>query len=287
MKSITETMKLNKVENDVLTDELLATLDKNEEYVKDNEIWCKKCNHRRTRFGFRSKIRILCPCQAEERDKQYESDRQSQRQRRIAELKKASLLGNEYENATFDKADVYSDNFAAAYARCKKYCEVADKVLEKGHGIYIFGDHGTGKTHLTACMANALLAQGYPVLYTSMGEISKAIRSSFNKKGMTEQEFMERLREVDFLFLDDFGTERVTKNDEDLWLQEKVFEVVNSRYNAMKPTIFTSNYSLAEMVTDRGLAGKTADRIRQKCVTLEIKGKSYRSKLRNKTEFDF
>ena len=287
MKSFKEIMAYNQEHNDILTDELLATLDREEEYVKDNDIYCKRCNQRRTRFGFKTKIRILCQCQAEERDRQAERDRQSERQRRIAELRRASLLGDEYQDATFDKADMYSDNFAAVYARCKKYCDVADKVLEKGHGIYLHGDHGTGKTHLTACMANALLAQGYPVLYTSMGEISKAIRSSFNKKGMTEQEFMERLRDVDFLFLDDFGTERVTKNDEDLWLQEKVFEVVNSRYNALKPTIFTSNYSLAEMVTDRGLAGKTADRIRQKCVTLELKGKSYRSKLRNKTEFDF
>jgi len=287
MKSFKEIMAYNQEHNDILTNELLATLDKEEEYVKDNDIYCKRCNQRRTRFGFKTKIRILCQCQAEERDRQAERDRQSERQRRIAELRRASLLGDEYQDATFDKADMYSDNFAAVFARCKKYCAVAEKVLEKGHGIYIFGDHGTGKTHLTACMANDLLSQGYPVLYTSIGEISKFIRSTYDKKGMTEQEFMARLRDVDFLFLDDFGTERVTKNDEDLWLQEKVFEVVNSRYNALKPTIFTSNYSLVEMVNNRGLSGKTADRIRQKCVMLELKGKSYRAEKKNKTEFDF
>lgn len=287
MQSFKEILAYNQEHNDVLTDDLLKTLDESEEYVKDNEIYCKKCDHRRTRFGFTCKIRILCPCQAEARKREDERLLQTERQRKLQELRRASLLGSEYDGATFEKTDIYSDSFAAIFARCKKYCEVVDKVLEKGHGIYLFGDHGTGKTHLTACMANALLAQGYPVLYTSMGEISKAIRSSFNNKGMTEQEFMARLRGVDFLFLDDFGTERVSKDDQDLWLQEKVFEVVNSRYNALKPTIFTSNYSLADMVTERGLAGKTADRIRQKCVILELKGKSYRAKMRDKTDFDF
>lgn len=287
MKSIKEIIAENQAQNDVLTDEMIKAMNPEEEYIKDGDIYCKKCNQRRTRFGFSRKVWINCQCQMQKWEREREMDRQTERQRRLQELRKASLLGSEYKDATFDKADVYSDNFAAVYARCKKYCEVAKTVLEKGHGIYLFGDHGTGKTHLTACMANALLNQDYPVLYTSMGEISKAIRSSFNSKGMTEQEFMRRLADVDFLFLDDFGTERVTKGDEDLWLQEKVFEVVNSRYNALKPTIFTSNYSLVEMVNSRGLAGKTADRIRQKCVMLELKGKSYRAEKKNKTEFDF
>lgn len=287
MKNIKEIIATNQKNNDVLTPEMLAQMDPATEYVKDGDIYCKKCNTRRTRFGFRSKIWILCDCQAAERDRQEELRKQSDRQRWLRDLRRASLLGDEYQDATFEKSEITSDEFAKIYARCEKYCQVADKVLEKGHGIYLHGDPGTGKTHLTACMANALLAQGRPVLFTSMGEISKAIRATFDKKGETEQEFMKKLTNIDFLIIDDFGTERLTKDDQDLWLQEKVFDIINSRYNNNKPTIITSNHSLQEMMTTRGLSSKTADRIRQKCVTLELKGKSYRVKKKNKTDFDF
>lgn len=287
MKSFKEIIAINQKENDILTPEMIKEMNPAEEYIKDNDIYCKKCNTRRTRFGFRNKIWILCDCQAEAREKEMAREKQSERQRWLNDLRRASLLGNEYQNATFEKSEITSDEFAKIYARCEKYCQVADKVLEKGHGIYLHGDPGTGKTHLTACMANALLSQGRPVLFTSMGEISKAIRATFDKKGETEQGFMKKLTDIDFLFIDDFGTERLTKDNQDLWLQEKVFEIINSRYNNNKPVIITSNYSLQEMMTTRGLSNKTADRIRQKCVVLELKGKSYRVKKKNKTDFDF
>ena len=287
MKSIKEIIENGQKENNILTPEMLADMNPAEEYVKDNDIYCKKCNTRRTRFGFRNKIWILCECQAEAREKEAEQARQSERQRWLEDLRKASLLGDEYKDATFEKAEIYSDDFAKVYARCEKYCQVADKVLEKGHGIYLHGDPGTGKTHLTACMANALLFQGRPVLFTNLGEISKAIRATFDKKGETEQAFMKKLTDIDFLIIDDFGTERLTKDDQDLWLQEKVYEIINSRYNNNKPVIITSNHTLQEMMTARGLSKKTADRIRQKCVVLELKGKSYRVKKKNKTDFDF
>lgn len=287
MQSIKDIISQNQKHNDILTKEMLERLNPEEEYVKDNDIFCKKCGGRRTRFGFTKKIWIKCSCQMEQWEKENQASKNLERKRYLEQLRRDSLLGDEYKNATFDKTDVYSDNFAAIYARCEKFCANCEKVLEKGHGIYLFGDKGTGKTHLTACIANELLNKGRPVIYTSMGEISKTIRSNFGSKSMSEAQFMQRLRDVDFLIIDDFGTERVTKNDDDLWLQEKVFEVVNSRYNNRKPMIFTSNYSLQEMVKERGLSGKTADRIREKCVGMELRGKSYRLKKRDKTDFDF
>ena len=92
---------------------------------------------------------------------------------------------------------------------------------------------------------------------------------------------MNKLANIDFLFIDDFGTELVTKDGEDLWLQEKIFEVINKRYNNNKPIIFTSNYSLVEMIKDRGIAEKTVDRISEMCETMKLEGKSYRLKAKS------
>lgn len=59
---------------------------------------------------------------------------------------------------------------------------------------------------------------------------------------------------------------------------------MNKRYNANKPIIFTSNYSLAEMVKNRGLADKTVDRISEMCEVIKLDGKSYRLKAKEQRE---
>ena len=229
-------------------------------------------------------VRCICKCQAEERDKQEELERQKEKQRIVDKIKQASLLGEKYKNVSFENTDTSNDDFYKIYSRCKKYCEIADVVLEKGIGIYLFGNKGTGKSRLTACMANELMNNYYTVLYTNFSEISKYIRGTFNKFGDTEYDFLERLTSIDFLFIDDFGTELVTKNNQDLWLQEKVFEVVNKRYNNNKPIIFTSNYSLRQLIEERGIADKTIDRINEMCTILKLNGDSYRRKVKDERE---
>lgn len=266
---------------------LLDTINEKEEYIKDDIIYCKKCNTPRMCMGFTRMVRCICDCQAKERDRQIEIERQIEKQKRIDKIKQTSLLGEKYKNVSFENTDTSNEDFKKIYVRCKRYCEVADKVLDKGIGIYLFGNKGTGKSRLTACMANELIHNYYTVLYTNFSEISKYIRNTFNKTNDSEYEFLERLTNVDFLFIDDFGTELVTKNDQDLWLQEKVFEVINKRYNNNKPIIFTSNYSLRELIEERGVADKTIDRINEICEVMKLEGSSYRRKVKEEREILF
>lgn len=271
-------------QNNVLTDELKATLNPEEEYIKDNDIYCKKCNTRRTCLGLSRKVRCICHCQKAALENELAEAKRKERLKRIEKLQEASLLGERYKNATFDSTDVYNVEYEVVFNRCNKYCEVADQVLNRGIGIYLSGSKGVGKSHLTACMANKLMENYYSVLFTNFAEISKSIRSTFNKKGKTELEFMDKLGSIDFLFIDDFGTELLTKNEQDLWLQEKVFDIVNKRYNNNKPIIFTSNYTLGQMVNSRGLADKTADRIMEMCETMKLDGDSYRMKIKKQSK---
>ena len=284
MKNVQEIIAESRANNNVLSDDLIATLDETEEYIKDNDIYCKKCDTRRTCFGFTRKVRCICKCQKEAKDQEEEEVRKKERLKRIEKLREASLLGDRYKTVSFETTDLYNADYELVFNRCKKYCEVADQVLNRGIGIYLFGSKGVGKSHLTACMANKLMENYYTVLFTNFSEISKSIRSSFGKKGKTELEFMDKLGSIDFLFIDDFGTELLTKNEQDLWLQEKVFDIVNKRYNNNKPIIFTSNYTLSQMINSRGLADKTADRIMEMCETMKLEGDSYRKKVKKQSE---
>lgn len=251
-----------------------------DDYIKDGIVHCGKCNTPKQVYieYFKRNMPVICKCRKEEIRQEKEQEEKAKKQRKIEKLRQASLLGEKYKDAHFENTETaHSKDFKAIYDRCRKYCEVADKILERGTGIYLFGSKGTGKSRLTACMGNELMNNNYTVLYTNFAEISKKILSS-------KEDFIEQLAQIEFLFIDDLGTEKVTKNNEDLWLQEKVFEVINMRYINNKPIIFTSNYSLAELIADRGIADKTVDRIVEICEVMKLEGQSYRLQMMKSRE---
>lgn len=266
-----------------------------DEYIKEDLIYCSKCNTQRSMFIKAPitkeliMVRCLCECQSIERDEEERKEKELARMLELEKLRSASLIGERYKNTYFSKTEIgHNPTFDHAFNRCKKYCEVADKVLAEGMGIYLFGDTGTGKTHLTACMVNELINKRYQVLFTNFFEISKIIRSTFGKSSESENDYINRLANIDFLFIDDLGTERVQNGESDLWLQEKIFDVLNKRYNNKKPTIFSSNHSLAELINDRGFMKKTVDRIAEMSTAiLKVEGESYRLKNRANKEIPF
>ena len=282
MKSIGQAIK----EMDQNGQNTIRPLNDDEYIGPDGLIYCKKCNTKRQtdKLYFGKHQPVMCQCQSEEYHREEERQRQLERQSVINKLKRASLLGEKYKDVTFSNCIKTSIEFEKIYNRCKKYCEVSKEVLNRGIGIYLFGNKGTGKSHITACMANELMNNYHTVLYTNFSEISKYIRETFNKTSETEYDFLERLSNIDFLFIDDFGTEIVTKNNQDIWLQEKVFEVINKRYNNNKPIIFTSNYSLRQLYEERGIADKTIDRINEMCEIMKLEGESYRKHLKEQRE---
>ena len=252
---------------------------------EDGLLYCTKCHTRRCTKDiiqpFGKRMPVTCDCMKEAERKEEERKEQEKKLLRLDKLRGASLLGDRYKDTTFDKTDLgRPEDFQRAYQRCRKYCQIPDQALEHGYGLYIYGDSGTGKTHLTACMCNELMAQMQQCLFTNFFEISKLIRSTWNGNADAES-VVKRICDVDFLFLDDLGTEALTKNGEDNWLQGQVFDIINKRYNNKKPTIFSSNYSLNELIADRGMMKKTVDRIGEMSTAMvKLSGESYRRKNR-------
>jgi DNA replication protein DnaC len=241
----------------------------NDDYEKDGLIYCGKCNTPKQVYieQFKRAMPTPCQCRKEQIKEEEELREKINKQSRIKKLRDASLLGERYRDASFENTETsHSAEFRVIYDRCKRYCEIADEV--DGVGIFLFGTNGTGKSRLTACMGNELMKNYYTVLYTNFAEISRQMFKS--------DEFIKQLSKIDFLFIDDFGTERVTKGNDDLWLQEAVFDVINKRYIDRKPIIFTSNYSLKELIEDRGIAKRSVDRIMEMCECMRLDGQSYR-----------
>lgn len=90
---------------------------------------------------------------------------------------------------------------------------------------------------LTACMANYLISKCVPVLFTNLFEISKAVKSTFNRESnQTEQDLIQKFSNIEILFFDDLGTEIFTKSSGETWLQGLLFDLINKR--TKKPRYF-------------------------------------------------
>ena len=113
-------------------------------------------------------------------------------------------------------------------------------------GWLIFqGVNGCGKTHLAAAIANYQLAQGKPVFFVVVPDLLDHLRSTFSPDSkISYDEFSEKIKEVPLLILDDFGEQSATP-----WAQEKLYQLINYRYNARLPMVVTTCLSLDEIET--------------------------------------
>ncbi len=113
-------------------------------------------------------------------------------------------------------------------------------------GWLIFhGVNGCGKTHLAAAIANYQLAQGKPVLFVVVPDLLDHLRSTFSPDSkISYDEFSDKLKETPLLILDDFGEQSTTP-----WAQEKLYQLINYRYNARLPIVVTTCLSLDEIET--------------------------------------
>lgn len=295
MSQTTQNMTDNNIDEngDVILDNFLP-LRENEEII-DNMIYCTICKEPKIYVGIdwrgvKIARRCVCTTCSREREKrEKEAEEQRKKLLKIEQLKKRSLIDERYQDKHFSDLDLSNNSFKNAYNRCAKYCEMASIVKENAYGIYLYGDSGTGKTLLTSCMANALIEKEYTVLFTNFFEISRAIRNTYNNNILeTDDSIINSIADVDFLFIDDLGTESLAKNSGDNFMQDKIYEIIDKRYRKEKPTIFSSNYLIKELAEKRNFMDKTVDRINEmSSLVLEIEGSSYRIKKVKEQEIPF
>ena len=122
--------------------------------------------------------------------------------------------------------------------------EEARTFAEKPEGwLVLKGGYGCGKTHLAAAIANACVERGQPVLFVTVPDLLDHLRATFAPSSPTAYDArFEQVRTAPVLVLDDLGTESSTP-----WALEKIFQILNYRYNAQLPTVITTNHELEEI----------------------------------------
>jgi DNA replication protein DnaC len=109
----------------------------------------------------------------------------------------------------------------------------------------IAGDTGRGKTRLAAAIANYCRDSGSRVIFAVVPDLLDWLRVSFSPENTsTFDEQFEKVRTVPLLVLDDLGSQTTTP-----WAQEKLFQLLNYRYNAALPTVITTNATVGQLET--------------------------------------
>ncbi len=118
----------------------------------------------------------------------------------------------------------------------------------KMDGLRLVGGVGSGKTHIAISILREVIRAGYTGLYCNVPEFLKKIRASYGiNAGVTESELIDDTREPDLLVLDDLGVEgRVLDpvRDRSKWLCERIYLIINGRYETDKPILVTTNCDL-------------------------------------------
>lgn len=78
--------------------------------------------------------------------------------------------------------------------------------------------------------------------FINIPELFFLLRTSMAKKNSVGDEIVEQCKGAKLLVLDDLGAEMLTE-----WTYQVLYLIINSRFDSMKPTIFTSNFSLEEL----------------------------------------
>ena len=150
------------------------------------------------------------------------------------------LRGMTFENFDYKRVNLppeQRENLAKVYHLARDYAKSLD-------GWLVFqGENGCGKTHLAAAIANENIKAGKPVQFVVVPDFLDHLRSTFSPESkVSYDQLFESVKSTPLLVLDDFGEQSSTP-----WAQEKLYQVINHRYNAQLPTVITTCLPLEEI----------------------------------------
>lgn len=177
------------------------------------------------------------------------------------------------------------DNFnrewqTLGWRMASRYAERFEELREVDtNGLIFIGPPGTGKTHLVYAILHAILPRVKTAICASVPDLmdmlrppAKAREEERRAAEQLVQERMQALKTSEFVILDDLGAERDSE-----WVTERLYMIINHRYNEQLPTLFTSNMELRELENIPGW-GRIVSRICEMCHAVLCDGEDMRIK---------
>lgn len=189
-----------------------------------------------------------CPACLAEKLAKLESDeaasekrwKQSQIDRMMGDLQ----LPERFAGATLDNYQAVNDDAARCLKLCKAYAAKWPERLKQGGGLVMCGKPGTGKNHLALAIAKHVINEHQnSALFTTALRIARLFKSTWSKNSeRTEAEVIRIYTDPELLIIDEVGVQFGSEAEKLI-----LFEIINTRYERMMPTILISNLPKDEL----------------------------------------
>jgi DNA replication protein DnaC len=154
-----------------------------------------------------------------------------------------------FRDRTFANYQAKDPDQRQALAVCRAYAERFAAVRTRGSGLLLVGGPGTGKTHLACAILAEVLRAGHTGLFVSVSAALRMIRDAYSPQAQrSESEALALLTTPDLLVLDEVGVAIGNEAKR----RAMLFDVLDTRYGEMRPTVLIGNLTAAEMGTYLG-----------------------------------
>ena len=142
-------------------------------------------------------------------------------------------------------------------------------------GLLLFGNYGTGKTHLAYSILKELDRQGLPGFYITIPDLFDRISDRVNRIDVAD--VLGKLCMVSCLVLDEIG---VQSGDADE--KKRLYQIIDGRIKNGRPTILVTNLDRSELVNL--LTERVVSRVIQSSYKLFFTGRCRRESVRRSAE---
>lgn len=177
----------------------------------------------------------------------------AERQRRAARAKEYSAMfpvERRYKTADIGAVPSFVESahwkeYDALQSNAKRIIATV-KAKQSDSPTFLFvGTYGSGKTHLACAICNALAHDGYSAVFCPVSDTLQRLKAHWGRtdydaidvQDSSEALLIEAMQEADLLVLDDYGTQ----SSNSAWAAERIYMVLNARYNAGRATLITTN----------------------------------------------
>ena len=192
-------------------------------------------------------------------------EHECRRERRITRLRKQSKLTLDKTFESFDK-----DRLSVKIKRQLKVI-LEGSFLDRSENILIFGNPGSGKTHLASAISHALIEDEHKMIATQCPLLIQELLRE--KKEYRLEKILKKYSRFEGVFIDDIGYTQQTREE-----MEVFFNFLATRYESGS-VIITSNLPFSKwnkIFKDSMTAAAAVDRLVHHSIIIELNLPSYR-----------